>query len=107
MSDLTFKAESPDARLTIVRFSGLFEGMAAFDAEPKLMELLKKTTSPLLWFDFSEINYIDSSAIGVLINITKAAVAQKIQFSIYKPNDNVKKVLNVTHVDRLIPVVEG
>ena len=107
MSDLTIKTEIIDGHLTMVRLSGLFEGMAAIESEPKLMDILKKVKTPLLWLDFSGIAYVDSSAIGVLINLTRAAVAQKVQFSLCKPNENVRKVLSMTHVDRLIPIVEG
>ena len=107
MSEISIRTEILDGRLMLVRLSGIFEGMVAAEAEAPLLDILKKAKLPQVWIDFSEIDYIDSSAIGVLINLTKAAIALKTQVSIYKPNENIKKVISVTHVDRLIPIVEG
>ncbi len=107
MSDLSIQAEVLDPGLTMVRLSGIFEGMAAIEGESKFSEILKKIKTKQLWLDLSAIDYIDSSAVGVLINLTKATVERKVQLSLFKPNENVKKVLSVTHVDRMIPIIEG
>ena len=107
MNELIIRAEVPGAQLTVLRLSGVFEGMAAISGEAKLAEILKTVKTKNLWLDLSEIVYIDSSAIGALINLTKAAVEKKVQMSLFKPTENVKKVLNITHVDRMIPIIEG
>ena len=107
MNELIIRPEAPGEQLTVIRLSGVFEGMAAVEGEIKLSEILKDIQTKNVWIDLSEIVYIDSSAVGVLINLTKAAVAQKVQMSFFKPSENVKKILNITHVDRMIPIIEG
>ena len=107
MNDLSIQTEVLDPGLTMVRLSGIFEGTAAIEGESKFSEILKKIKTKQLWLDLSAIDYIDSSAVGVLINLTKAAVAQKVQMSFFKPSENVKKILNITHVDRMVPIIEG
>ena len=106
MSNLTIKTETPDEQLTVIKLLGIFEGMTAIESEAQLLEIVKNTGTPQLWVDFAEIVYIDSAAVGILITTAKAAIAKNIHFMIWRPNVNVKKVLTVTHVDRLIPIID-
>ena len=106
MSDLSIQVEQPGNELTIVRLTGLFEGMAAVEGGPQLSDILKKIKTPSLWLDFSCIEYIDSAALAVLIELAKEAAVRKIKFSLYRPVANVKKVLSITNVNKIISIIE-
>ncbi len=104
---LSVKLEVLDKQLAVIRLSGVFEGQAVMDAEAKLAEAVKKARTFQVWLDFSQIEYIDSMAVSVLLNLMRMAVEERVQLSLYKPNEKVKMVLSVTHVNRLIPIIEA
>ncbi len=105
MSQTPVQVEQVGAELTLMRVSGLFEGMAAMDAQPAILEAIKMVKTPVLWFDMTDVAYIDSAAIAVLITAVKAASSQGTQIWLYQPGENVRKVLAVTNIDKIIPII--
>ena len=91
--------------LVMLKVSGLFEGEEAASHKNAMIDAIKKTKCQTVWFDLSEIAYIDSAALAVLIAAAKAAADRNLQFCLYQPVDHVLKVLEVTGVDKIIPIV--
>lgn len=91
--------------LAMLRVSGLFEGMEADACKGPMIDAVKKTKAGTVWFDLSSIAYVDSAALAVLIAVAKAAADRHLQFCLYKPSENVLKVLEMVNLDKLIPIV--
>ena len=104
MSGLKITKETPDKNLTLVRVEGEFENTSILDAKEALLTLVREAKGPDLMIDFAEIEYIDSSGIGVLLDMAKAASERKLRFGLLNTNDHVKKVLVMTKVDKILKI---
>ena len=106
MSVLNIKVEQPDKTLTILRLSGEFEGNAALEGKEALHKFLESRSSGTLMLDLAGIEYIDSAALGILLEMSKKAVGSKIDFGLLHVQDPVKKVLEVTKLDKVLKIFE-
>ena len=104
MSALNIAVENPSADLTIWRLSGEFEGMSALDAKDKLLGCAKTQAKPNLMIDLAEVQYIDSAAIGILLEIARQLQAKKIKLSLIHVAEPIRKVLVITKVDKILTV---
>lgn len=55
-------------------------------------------------FDMSKLNYIDSSGIGVLVKLYKFLKDKNKKMIIYRPTENVLKLINMTKLDKIIEI---
>lgn len=55
--------------------------------------------------DFSRVNYLDSSALGMMVLLQKKAKAQNINVKIKGAKDNARDILNIANFDRLFDIV--
>lgn len=55
--------------------------------------------------DFSRVNYLDSSALGMMVLLQKKAKAQNINVKIKGAQDNARDILNIANFDRLFDIV--
>ena len=104
MSGLNIKAEQPDKSLTILKLSGEFEGYSALDSKEELFRHLRGRIAGTLMLDLEGIEYIDSAAIGLLLELSKEADGRKISFGLVHVHDPVKKVIEVTQLDRVLKI---
>ena len=56
--------------------------------------------------DLSELTYIDSTGIGMLIEIRNEATEKGSALKLYHPRENVMKLLRLTGVDQIFEIVE-
>ena len=106
MAKLKIKKETPEKGFTILRLSGEFEGLSIVEAKDELFDLLRKEARSEFVLDFGEIVYIDSAGIGVLLEMAKAADEQRVKFGLINVNPQVKKVIVVTKVDKILKIYE-
>ncbi len=106
MKGLSIKAEQPDKKLTILRLSGEFEGYAALNGREALLKYLENKSACTLMLDLAGIEYIDSAALGILLEMSKNAEERRIDFGLLNLHDPVKKVLEVTHLDKVLKIFE-
>lgn len=52
-------------------------------------------------FDLSDLNYIDSTGLGVMIGILKRIKLENKDIYIKSPRDNVKKIFSITGLDKI------
>jgi len=100
---LTINVDRSADGLVALRLKGLFEGLDAIEAAPLLekhLELARGALAVVL----SEIEYIDSAAVGVLIELARKAAAKGLRMRVVDAQPAVRKVLEVTKVDRIFPV---
>jgi anti-anti-sigma factor len=55
--------------------------------------------------DFSRVNYLDSSALGMMVLLQKKAKAQNINVKIKGAQDNARDILNIANFDRLFEIL--
>jgi len=88
-----------------------YEGEASMDFVNQISnyckDLFEEKEVKALIFDFEKIDYIDSMAIGVLINLFKLLKKKDNKLFIYKPNELIKGVLNSTGMDKIIGIADS
>ena len=57
--------------------------------------------------DFSGVKYIDSYALGVFVALQKSLAEKDGQLVIVSPNDSIRKILEVTYLDKIIKVADS
>ncbi len=57
--------------------------------------------------DFSRVRYIDSYALGVFVALQRSLSEREGQLVIVSPNDSIRKILEVTYLDKVIRVVDS
>lgn len=101
---LKISVERPDATLTVLRLTGEFEGVSALNAQAEMLGALDANVSENFMLDFSEISYIDSAALGILLQMARSATSRGIKFGLLNVHDPVKKVLTITKVDKILTI---
>ncbi|MGC8903002.1 MAG: STAS domain-containing protein [Fervidobacterium sp.] len=69
-------------------------------------EFLKKGEKNIL-LDMSQLENLDSFALGMMISLYKRAINQNGFLGILAPNENIMHVLEVTGMDKVIRVFES
>ena len=105
MGEFVFKEENPDPKTIVLRFSGEFEGLSAVGARSRLIHIVQEAAGKSVLIDLAEISYIDSAAIGVLIEISKAGAEKKVKLILTNVSDAVQKVLTITNVHKLFTII--
>ncbi|MDR3305730.1 MAG: STAS domain-containing protein [Clostridiales Family XIII bacterium] len=52
--------------------------------------------------DLSDLNYIDSTGLGVIIGAYGTAKKEGLSIKLLNPKDNVKKLLNISGLDKIL-----
>jgi anti-anti-sigma factor len=86
-------------------------GEVDLDGSSQLSDVLLSCvrTTPVTVVDFSEVAFLDSSGINVLISAHQAAASRGVSFRLAAPQEAVLRVLRLVGVDALIachPTVE-
>lgn len=68
---------------------------------PAFLDAVLSAASPCLILDLSEVSYVDSSAIGVLVRAYVACQKAKRRLALVGLNHRVENVLRITGVDPL------
>jgi anti-sigma B factor antagonist len=100
MGGLLIIKETPTDRHTVLRLSGLFEGYAVQRAQEQLLRYVGDRDSELI-LDFSSIRYVDSSGIGTLVQMAKAAQGRGLTLALYAVDDQVRRLLLMTGLERV------
>jgi anti-sigma B factor antagonist len=53
--------------------------------------------------DLSDVSYIDSSGIGLLLNFSKRLRAGGRMLYLFSPNDDIKAILYIAEIDEAVP----
>ena len=69
-------------------------------------ELLKSTTRNII-FDFSELSFMDSSGIGVIIGRYKNILKLNGKAAVVNTNDQIMRILDMSGILKIIPVYKS
>ncbi len=92
------------------------KALVTFDSEFSIAELkevkeiikeIEEKNIVKIMFDFRNVKYIDSSAIGILVTVLKYTRKNQGIFKIYSPGEEVKKILKLVNLDSFFEIVEG
>jgi anti-sigma B factor antagonist len=89
---------------TIVALKGrLTLGNLLVSTENKLRSLIESGPVKVV-LDLTELDYMDSAGIGMLMMCAGGSRANGGDFRIAGPNDRVKKIFEIANVDKIVPV---
>lgn len=60
------------------------------------------TNAPELEIDLAEVTFMDSSALSVIVSAWRESMDRGISFRLTNPARNVRRVLEITDLDRLV-----
>ena len=89
---------------SIVSLSGQFIGS---DETYALRDRLKQIKSKNLILDLDNVTYINSTALGVLISAQADFLKKNGKVIITNISDNVKKIINITNINKIFEVTES
>lgn len=95
---------------TVVALKGrLSLGNLLVNTENKLRQMIEAGPVKLV-LDLTELDYMDSAGIGMLMMCAGNARSRGGEFSVAGPNDRVRKIFQIANVDQVInvyPTVEA
>lgn len=89
---------------TVVGFGGndLPENVNLVVCRDWLVELIRQQRCQVLAFDLTGVRLVPSGLLGLLASLRN----EGIEVHLYNPSEDLKNVLEITHLDRLMPVHE-
>lgn len=89
---------------TVVGFGGrdLLDTVNLAACRDEIVELLTREKCSVLAFDLSGVKLIPSGLLGLLASIRQLGS----EVHLYNPSDDVREVLEVTNLDKIMPVHE-
>ncbi|AKN32498.1 anti-anti-sigma factor [Clostridium carboxidivorans P7] len=93
--------ESKDGKL-IVHMSGELDHHSAEEVRNKIDDRLDRDNIGKLIMDFSDVNFMDSSGIGVVIGRYKKLMSKKGNICITKADGSVKRVFELSGIFKII-----
>ena len=89
---------------TVVGFGGrdVLDNVNLAVCREELVELIRRHEVQVLAFDLTGVILVPSGLLGLLASMRHEGV----EVHIYNPSDDVREVLDVTHLDELMPIHE-
>lgn len=88
-----------------IKLAGELDDAAAPELREKLDRLIKAGGYDKIIFDFSELMFMDSTGVGLLLGRLKTAKSQMKPAAIFSPSPAVDKVLKVSGIYSIIPKI--
>jgi anti-sigma B factor antagonist len=96
-------SQQRDGEVVIVRLSGRLDSSAAPDAEERLSTALSGVP-PRVAIDMSDLAYISSAGLRVLLVLAKKVQQQKGKVALGGLSANVREVFTVSGFDTIFPI---
>ncbi len=102
-----FTFEADRARDTVVvTLAGELDMQAGFQLEPALERLTRDPSTRALVVDMSGVEFMDSSALGLLLALRERLQADDIQLLVANPSVPARRLLALTAVGDVLPMGE-
>ncbi|HLH00673.1 MAG TPA: STAS domain-containing protein [Bryobacteraceae bacterium] len=92
--------------VTVLRFTATSELLAASLELNELSKAIRTQSDTKVLIDLSKVSRIDSTGLGVLMNCYCHAVKNSGALKLLNPDAPVKKVLQITKIDKIVPTFE-
>jgi anti-anti-sigma factor len=93
--DFTFAADQTDDTV-VVKLAGPFDMAATFTLEPELERLTRDTPATALVVDMAGVEFMDSSALGLLLATRQRLQTEDVGFIVANPSMPVRRLLEAT-----------
>lgn len=97
------KIENDDVALFLI--SGVIDVYSVSDFKNALIKSIA-THHTRIVIDFSELDFIDSTGLGVLVSAIKRERAVRGRLVLVITSDNIKRIFEITSLDRIISIYE-
>lgn len=94
------------SRGIVVTVEGELDGACAAEFVRSLVDMLE-TSPPAMALSLDGLNYLDSRGLGAIITVFYRARERQSKFALIVRNPDIRRVLRITGIDRLIPLLEG
>ena len=94
-----------DGKQAVVRLSGRFEFSAHREFREVMDTALQNKELETVTVDLADVDYIDSSALGMLLMLREKANQAKKGLALANPRGIVKQALDIAHFERLFSIV--
>lgn len=101
-----FKYSFSDKNLFVEFICSELDHHVANEIREGLDELLNSNQVKNMVFDFANINFMDSSGIGVIIGRYKKISIENGKVSVININDRVKKIFDLSGLNKIINIYE-
>ena len=88
-----------------VRVTGEVDIYTATQFKESIEKLIEANTKDI-FLDLTDLSYIDSTGIGILIELRKGSMSRDLNMTLINPQKNVVKLLQLTGVDQIFSIVE-
>ena len=88
-----------------VRVTGEVDIYTATQFKEPIEKLIEANTKDI-FLDLTDLSYIDSTGIGILIELRKGSMSRDLNMTRINPQKNVVKLLQLTGVDQIFSIVE-
>ena len=95
-----------DQGIQILSLNGNFDTASAAETEPRFIELVGDGSGKLL-VDFSDVTYIASSGLRILLKIAQSIKAGGGELHLCALNDTVREVFEISGFDKILNVAES
>jgi anti-sigma B factor antagonist len=95
-----------DATAVVVRLEGRLDALAAEETRARLEALVADRPARLL-VDMAGVPFVDSSGLGALVAVLKAARRSGGEMALVSPQAQTRKLLTLTTLSRVLPIVDS
>jgi anti-sigma B factor antagonist len=93
-----------DGSLVWVRFpSGRVDGTAVTTLYETAAQLVSGRDTRLL-VDLTDVNYINSGGVGIMVTLQRRALMEGAQFHLVIPSPRVRETFDVMHLDKVLNI---
>lgn len=92
-----------DGETTILAFAGTLDAVTAPEARPVIEETLTDGSREII-MDMNQLNLIDSSGVGVIIDLFKRARANGVQCKVTGVRDQPRAIFRLLRLDRVFEI---
>ena len=91
-------------RLTVVGFGGqdLLDDVNVAECREEITAIVEDHGCEVLAFDLTGVKLIPSGLLGLLASVRELGL----EVMLYNPSDDIREVLEITHLDRIMPIHE-
>lgn len=100
------KVELLNDETSLIRINGSIELVNVNDIKYEIGILLEKGIVKLL-LDFSKVEYVDSSGLGMLVSIKKKVNQKDGEIILFSLQKAVKRIVELTDLDKLFVIKEN
>lgn len=92
---------------TVLALAGEIDIVSAPEIRARLAEIVNDNSNSAVVIDLSGVTFMDSSGVGALLSAYRPLKLQQRPLRVAQPQAIVARVLGLTNVERLIPVVDS